>query len=783
MKLKHLATCLLLLAVITLSAAAADLTSVTDTLSDYTAGASSNHTINFTTATDSNLTEIIIGFPAGFDVSAASNGTFSGLTGNNFACGAAGQNVSCTFDSENVTAGSNISVEILNVKNANVTGNYTVSVKTLNSSVSVDGPTNSSAFEIMPAGLGDFIIDVNESQFIFVPFNFLLVALDEFGNVKTDYSGNVTFNSNDPDATLPSDNGTAWANGAATFELTFNNVGIFTFNVTDGSVTKESPDINVSSQAPNITSSPVLTGAVGALYVYDVEAEDPENETLTFSLTQHPNNMTINESTGLIEWVPESEGMFNVTVEVRDEYNNTDNQSYQVNVSSEVISYNVLTPTFGGPNQKRTNPKARYLEDRAPVRVTAVVQLKNNGAFDITNITATDTVNDARFNMTYELPSVIPAGQTVNVNLTATVPADLDAIKSNFEVNIENIGLIKFMGTANGTAVESQEIPLTMQAENNLAFKDMDVCVNNDCENVDDGDNVDKIKPGDDMEVKVELENTFNRNDRVSINDVEVEVEINDRDFDVSENERLGDIREDDTDQESITFDVDRNTDEDTYSMEVRAFGEDENGARHGEVWHIDLDVEREIHSIDVRSLTLSPDKILCNQRSVELRVNVENTGKRDEEEVAIEVVGDSLNYREKITNLKLDKDDKTTRVFTIPLPKDLKSGKHAIGVTTFYDFNQPSDAEVVYVVAPECNAGEEEGESTYTPPDFSDQIGIVVEESNTSSGLGQFDFEGTLGAEEEKSFTESNAYVALLVIAIIVVLAAAIGITVRLLR
>jgi hypothetical protein len=67
--------------------------------------------------------------------------------------------------------------------------------------------------------------------------------------------------------------------------------------------------------APEITSTPETSIKVGEQYTYDVEATgDPAP---TFSLTESPDGMTIDPTTGLIEWTPANEqlGDNSVTVE------------------------------------------------------------------------------------------------------------------------------------------------------------------------------------------------------------------------------------------------------------------------------------------------------------------------------------------------------------------------------------------------------------------------------------------------------------------------------------
>ena len=67
-----------------------------------------------------------------------------------------------------------------------------------------------------------------------------------------------------------------------------------------------------------ITSHPVLTAQVGQLYEYQVVAvSDPPGLTITFSLHDGPNGMTIDHQTGLIQWMPAHTGSFRVEIRAR----------------------------------------------------------------------------------------------------------------------------------------------------------------------------------------------------------------------------------------------------------------------------------------------------------------------------------------------------------------------------------------------------------------------------------------------------------------------------------
>ena len=77
------------------------------------------------------------------------------------------------------------------------------------------------------------------------------------------------------------------------------------------------PTIN---KVPIITSTPSTLAEVDGLYTYDVNATDPDGDTLTYSLAVKPDGMTIVSATGVISWTPTTAqiGDNPVTVKVSD---------------------------------------------------------------------------------------------------------------------------------------------------------------------------------------------------------------------------------------------------------------------------------------------------------------------------------------------------------------------------------------------------------------------------------------------------------------------------------
>jgi trimeric autotransporter adhesin len=85
------------------------------------------------------------------------------------------------------------------------------------------------------------------------------------------------------------------------------------------------------NEIPQISSTPVITGQLGAAYRYQVLANDPDGDPLRYWLIG-PKDMAISAS-GLITWAPLSAGFFQIIINVTDGRGGKASQTYTLTVT------------------------------------------------------------------------------------------------------------------------------------------------------------------------------------------------------------------------------------------------------------------------------------------------------------------------------------------------------------------------------------------------------------------------------------------------------------------
>jgi len=420
--------------------------------------------------------------------------------------------------------------------------------------------------------------------------------------------------------------------------------------------------------------------------------------------------------------------------------------------------------TLGGHRQRRSNPDEDINET-----IQATITLTNNGNKTVTNLEFNKVGIDSKYAIKFiNPPSEIAANSSKDITIQGYVPIDLDATDNNGNKIAVLLGTINVFGKVGNVTTNTATSNVYMEARNMLEIDRMDISWNGEDESIDDGETVENIKPGDNIELKIKVENLFDDSDDedFDIEDVEARIEVDDE-FDVDdENKDVGDIDAEETEEITFNMEVESDADEDTYTLIIEVVGEDENGAKHGEKWTIDLEVEREREDIRIMTAELIPESISCN-RNIRLEVEIENIGSRDSDEIVLLVESDDFDYREKIANIDLDTEDDYDKTFSINVPEDAEEGIYLFSVKTFFDaddYNDDdyNDAKDVMLTVRDCETtppAKEEDEKE----DEEEENGDIIVQPPTTTPTGDVVYGQPVSAIDD--FFDSNAYIALLAV------------------
>jgi hypothetical protein len=407
--------------------------------------------------------------------------------------------------------------------------------------------------------------------------------------------------------------------------------------------------------------------------------------------------------------------------------------------------------------------------------VSKTITITNtDNATALTGLTFTTTAPssyDVRFT---NVPASIAAGETVSITMAIDIPDNHNAIDNDYNEVALKVGTVTARGNLGGT-IDTKTVDLKVQAENHGKINKIRSVCDIDGEgtkstNLDDGDRIKNLIPGTECTLEVEIENTFDdRSDKgeniydIEMDSVDFAVDSSNRDVDADfDDDEITGVPADDEDNVDLTIVIEDDADSDS-TLTIYALFTDDNGAQHGEKWTIKVEVEREKYDIKIRTASASPTTMTnCNDKTVQVTINLKNMGKRDEDEAAVEINVADLGFTDKQTDIQLDKDDSRTVSFTIPVPKGVKAQLYTAELKTFFDTIAPSNLGKVDFTVTECPVGDkteetEENKTTVvvkediTTPNTENKV--VVPSSKSAA----------TAAPKKEGFSESNAYIALL--------------------
>ncbi|MCX6709643.1 MAG: hypothetical protein NTV63_01665 [Candidatus Woesearchaeota archaeon] len=423
------------------------------------------------------------------------------------------------------------------------------------------------------------------------------------------------------------------------------------------------------------------------------------------------------------------------------------NRSSTISVNvKEAVSSAAITPAtviVGGTSAERLS------------FYTSTFTVKNTGDYALTGISVSSNAI-SKYNVTFtNAPTSLASGQEQIVTVRAYIPKD------------QNSGEDK-IGTISVTSNEaSASAELYMRAANMLEIYDMNIVIDGQSDDVPcNGETCDitfgeVVKPDSKVDLVLTVKNLYSSVQKVDINNIAIDAVISEID-DGDDLELDSDVADFDLTygkkvEKTVSFILPSKIDEGTYDMTVDVEGEDENGAIHSVRWLIRLDVEKESHDLIIKEITITPSEVSCD-RSAEVRVRILNRGSQDEDSALITIENKQISVGQR-DQFSVSSDEEYTSYFTIEIPSSAASATYNILTKAYYDIDEEMDSESTPIIVKKCETA---ATSTPTPKPTATPSDVIVQPTPTPVGV---------VAETKVAFTETTAYLVLLVIGVLALL------------
>jgi hypothetical protein len=290
----------------------------------------------------------------------------------------------------------------------------------------------------------------------------------------------------------------------------------------------------------------------------------------------------------------------------------------------------------------------------------------------------------------------LAAGTSKTITLSGEAPVNLDY---DYDENFAKLTIT--------TNTSSKEVNFKAEMAPMMEINKVYVYVNgNDEGSYDNGDTVDSIAPGDEVELRFILNNLYDR--KYDKGDISGTIEADLSDLDIDNQEVDFDLEAGDefgnSDAPRLNFTLPIDIDEDEYTIPV-TFKDLESaaGAQFEDVedWEIVLKIEKENDMVRLSELKVNPGSIDCFRR-VDITGKLTNVGS-DNQRYAAVVISSTYLGIDKRFDYSLNEGKSQAFTYTVDLNPNLKVDLYPIKVVGYIDSTTAKDSQVLELQVKDC--------------------------------------------------------------------------------
>ncbi|MBU1203508.1 MAG: putative S-layer protein [Nanoarchaeota archaeon] len=392
-------------------------------------------------------------------------------------------------------------------------------------------------------------------------------------------------------------------------------------------------------------------------------------------------------------------GVYKATITAQDASNaaNKDTMDYTLNVNPVG---GITVSGLDGNKLKFSGP-----EDS---EISNTFTIKNTGSIPYTpTLTITGDFEDTDENLiTFDVASIgtIKTGETKTVTVTTLIPDGMTIDKYTGTVDITT-------GTT-ATSTFNIEIDVEPQTCSDGRVSDGDFIsgptVGNIRVEIDEPNDGDDFKPGDTIEIKVDVKNEGSDDYDVIVEAILYNIDTDEEVASVeSDSEKVKEDKKQTFELNlEIPSDEDLDTD-DTYMLYIKAY-DDGNEDEDCNYDSVGLDFKRNNYDVIIDSFDIAPQIASCGS-IVSFKVGVLNIGEKDQDDVYIRLSAPSLGIDQQSSKFDLDdysgNDNDMVTTFTFATPKDASEGEHPVEAFVYFRDGKSSKSKMGTLTLKSCQA------------------------------------------------------------------------------
>ncbi|MCK4670202.1 MAG: tandem-95 repeat protein [Nanoarchaeota archaeon] len=514
------------------------------------------------------------------------------------------------------------------------------------------------------------------------------------------------------------------------FKVTDTNSGQYASQTITVNVIDVQPQFSLQSTQP---SSNNILIRQGASQTFSVILNNPTHLPTTYKWFVNGNEES-QADTFTLNTADRGNGPFTVSYEARNDQGNVVTYSWTVQTANRPTSRSgrIRGTIISVPDSELSHATNVTIEvpnvakidfGPATVDLTNVIDLDSFVVLD-TNIAGIDTTQFSALNLPATITLYgISYDETPIINYTTAFTTDRSQVNAPYA----SATLVSYSPapTAHGTVVftvsgfSTYNVGNTVEMGPRLEIDDLEIAGDRVRIDPNGRDKVRRIKPGDRIEIEMEVKNTFPRRNGLEIEGIEVEVTI----FDIDDGDDLNfdsdrdfDLDPDDEEDVRLDFRVPYEVEDgEEYEILIEVDGIDEHGFRHRVTTRAFLEIEKDKHNIKLTELNLRPSRVSCT-RVTNLELEMTNLGEDDEDNAKVTVVNEELGIDESYTfdldSDPYDEDFDIRKNFILNIPEDAEPKVYDIIVSTYYDRVRLSESRSVQLSVQDC---EDKSYQTYT--------------------------------------------------------------------